>query len=146
MIHDLGTAEPSQRRRATAVALALVAALVVMTSHDYRMGLVALPFFLVILLVSGRVSLIRYDDIRQCVEIIDYCPWLPGNYRKEIPREKLLRLLCTIQRNEETESHELTIENSANEFIHVFTEFSTQDSKIPAIAKLLGLEVTVRRL
>jgi len=96
-------------------------------------------------LVCGRVNVIRYDDTTEQLEIIEYCPWLPGRYRKVIPGKSLKGLLCTIYYDDDNqEFYDVSIINTANEFISLREQMRPDDENLAHFAKLLNLEITRR--
>jgi hypothetical protein len=108
---------------------------------DFTAGFLGAPFAIVTALVCGRVSLIRYDDKREQLEIVEYCPWLPGRYRKAIPRENLQYIACAISYSDEQELHEITLANTANEFICVREYTPADEDLLFRLSTLLNLNV-----
>lgn len=86
--------------------------------------------------------MIRYDDILKQLEIIEYCPWLPGKYRKTIPRTSLKHLVCTIYFDDDgQELSEVIIANTANEFILLREQMRPDDENLERFSALLKLEI-----
>jgi hypothetical protein len=145
MIHDLRSVEASQERRSRTIGTVLALIVALLFLSNFKAGLLAIPFAIVTALFCGRVSVTRYDDTLEQLEIIEYCPWLPGCYRKVIPRKHLKGLLCTTYHDDDNqEFYDVSITNTANEFISLCEQMRPDDENLARFARLLNLDITRR--
>ncbi len=145
MIHDLKTVETSQKKRSWVVGVFLACLVTILFLNNFKVGLLAAPFAIVTALVLGRISVIRYDDAKEQLEIVEYCPWLPWRYQKVIPRKNLKSIVCTIYYDDDRqELYEVSIGNTAGEFIPLREQMRPDDGDLTRFAALLNLEI-IRR-
>lgn len=146
MIHELKTVTTSQKRQAFIAATLLIGISSLILLADFRTGLLTLSLSLVVLVMRGRTKLMRYDDKRKVLEIREYCFWLPGGSTKEIARKDLREILHSIEVSKNAEVHEITIVNTANEYVCGWEISFPPEEKITRVARILDLKVIQERL